>query len=95
MRFRVTVFAKELQANLIDIEEDFCGFMSGKKEAKILAVLMPFIKKYSNIDHACPYTGMIDIKALPLGSHLLASHDIPSGSFIFSLISMHPFTQYH
>lgn len=81
MRFRVIVFAKELQANLIDIEEDFCGFMSGKAPAKVLAILMPFIKKHSNINHPCPYSGAVEINEMPLGSHLLASHDIPSGDY--------------
>lgn len=82
MRFKVIIFAKELQANLVDIEEDFCGFMKGTAEAKVLAVLMPFIKQHSNIDHPCPYSGLIEIKEMPLGSHLLASHDIPSGEYI-------------
>lgn len=44
-RFRVIVFAKELKANLVDIEEDFCGFMNGKADAKVLTILMPFIKQ--------------------------------------------------
>lgn len=82
LRFRVIIFAKELQSNLADIEEDFCGFMSGKVEAKVLAVLMPFIKQYSNINHLCPYSGPVEVKEMPLGSHLLASHDIPSGDYV-------------
>lgn len=82
MHFRVSVFAKELQANLVDIEEDFCGYMSGKVQAKVLTVLMPFVKQYSNINHNCPYSGSVEVKELPLGSHLLASHDIPSGDYI-------------
>ncbi|KAG4073504.1 hypothetical protein HA402_000728 [Bradysia odoriphaga] len=81
MHFTVSVFAKELQTNLINIEEDFCGFMSGKKQTKVLSILMPFVKKYSNIDHACPYSGSVEVKEMPLGSHLLASHDIPSGDY--------------
>lgn len=87
LRLRVTVFAKEVQANLVNIEEDFCSFMDGKVGAKILAVIMPFIKKYSNIGHSCPYSGSIEIKELPMGSHLLASHDIPSGDY-FLMVSV-------
>lgn len=81
MHFRISVFAKELQANLVDIQEDFCGFMAGKNPAKVLTVLMPFVKQYSNIDHTCPYSGSVEVKEMPLGSHLLASHDIPSGDY--------------
>ncbi len=66
----------------MDIEEDFCGFMNGKKDAKVLTVLMPFIKQHSNINHACPYTGLVEVKEMPLGSHLLASHDVPSGDYV-------------
>lgn len=86
MKFRVIVFSKELQANLIDLEEDFCGFMSGKKDAKVLAVMMPFIKQHSNIDHKCPYSGSVELKEMPLGSHLLASHDIPSGDYVANAV---------
>lgn len=82
MRFRIIIFAKDLQANLVDIEEDFCGYMNGKAEAKVLSVLMPFIKKHSNINHPCPYSGSVEVNEMPLGSHLLASHDIPSGDYV-------------
>lgn len=82
LKFHVTIFAKELQSNLADIVEDFCAYMSGKSESKVLAIVMPFIRNYSNIDHLCPYTGSVNIKELPMGSHLLASHDIPSGDYI-------------
>ncbi|KAJ6643063.1 hypothetical protein Bhyg_08019 [Pseudolycoriella hygida] len=85
VRFRVIIFAKELQANLVDMEEDFCGFMSGKDDAKVLAVLMPFVKKHSNINHPCPYSGLIQISEMPLGSHLLESHDIPAGDYILNI----------
>lgn len=90
MRFRIIIFAKELQANLVDIEEDFCGFMNGKGDAKVLAVLMPFIKEHSNINHPCPYTGSVEIKELPLGSHLLESHgtDIPSGDYVLNTLAI-------
>lgn len=85
LKFRLTIFAKELQANMADIEEDFCAYMNGKNESKILPVLMPFIKNHSNINHPCPYTGAVNINELPLGSHLLASHDIPSGDYVLTI----------
>lgn len=88
LRFRIIINSKELQANLVDMEEDFCGFMSGKVEAKVLAVVMPFLKQHSNVDHPCPYTGMVAVNEMPLGSHLLASHDIPSGDYSANTIVM-------
>lgn len=70
---------------LIDIEADFCAFMLNvlKRPNIMLANVMEQVRKHSNIDHPCPYTGTVEIQNLTLSNLFLGGSMLPTGQYRF------------
>lgn len=80
-RFNGNVYRKFL----VDIDEDFCKFMSGKFESPFLPVLFKAIGTNTNINHTCPYTGNVTIRNLTISSLFVKDLIIPAGQYRFDV----------
>lgn len=68
----------------IDVWENFCEFLDGKRERKFgLNWLMLKVLKYSNFNHSCPYKGLIFVKAdnISLDDFGFDHSFVPSGRY--------------
>lgn len=62
--------------------DDFCGWLGGKKMSYALTAYKPIIKKYTNFNHSCPYTGTLLFKFNNFSAQSLAFPQIvPSGRY--------------
>lgn len=39
---------------LINVHEDFCGYMNGTSKTAVLSLILPTIFKHSNLNQKCP-----------------------------------------
>lgn len=46
----------------IDLWESFCGWMEGKSKSYVLDWTVGRILKYTNVNHTCPYVGLVIMK---------------------------------
>lgn len=67
------------QKFLIDLQEDVCGFLRGKKPSKILEMVVPVIENYTNTLHECPYHDEVYLKKFRLTS--LGLPIVPTGQY--------------
>lgn len=64
--------------------DDLCKWASGKSHSYLLDFFKPFLAKYSNINHTCPYSGLVYIKADKVSvNKLIIPQIIPSGRYRF------------
>lgn len=43
--------------------DDLCAWLAGERESYFLDFLKPLISTYTNLNHSCPYTGLVFGKA--------------------------------
>lgn len=66
----------------IDLWENMCNFLSGKSRSYLLQWTLVKIQRYTNLVHACPYEGLIYIKAKNFSIHTIPVEPlIPSGRY--------------
>lgn len=66
---------------LINLDMDFCGFMTRNTPNVFLATIMPFVSRYSNINHSCPYSGNVTISRMPLSNAFVQHAILPVGQY--------------
>lgn len=88
MRVSVQLYYRFNQANyrlfLMNVDVDFCEFMSSKKGSisnVFLASVMKEVSTYSNLNHPCPYTGWTAATNLTFSLEMFAGVIIPSGQY--------------
>lgn len=73
---------------MIDIWEDFCAYLEclEPSKARVLNVIHKNIRNYTNVIHACPYKGIIYVKAdrYPFNTFLFDTL-LPSGRYRIDL----------
>lgn len=52
--FRLSRKNKEWKPFLINVHEDFCGYMDGTKKPPVIGMMLPTMFKYSNLNQKCP-----------------------------------------
>lgn len=67
----------------IDLWENLCLWLDGKSKSYILDWTTRPLLKYSNLNHSCPYTGTVHVKAdnISLGKLIAVEPYLPSGRF--------------
>lgn len=70
----------------IDLWEDMCAWISGKRKAYILDWTFGKILKYTNFNHSCPFYGyyIIDVKNISM-EHFDVEQLLPSGQYRLDL----------
>lgn len=67
----------------IDLWGNLCLWLDGKSKSYLLDWTTRPLLKYSNLNHTCPYTGTIHVKAdnISIGQLLAFENFLPSGRF--------------
>lgn len=67
----------------IDLNENLCGWLAGTSKSYLLDWTTRVLIKYSNLNHTCPYSGTIHVKAdnISIKQLLLFETFLPSGRF--------------
>ncbi|XP_037921887.1 uncharacterized protein LOC119658497 [Hermetia illucens] len=64
--------------SLINMEEDFCGFLAGTSRSVLLKKLWAFVKRSSNLPDSCPIVGFVNVTDLVFEDTFLPSA-LPAG----------------
>lgn len=70
---------------LVDIKTDMCAYVSGKVQSKLMDYIMPVVNKYSFRKLACPYSGWIRVKDMPINGSIFDYVFLPVGNYLLNL----------
>lgn len=67
----------------IDLWENVCAWLNGTHKYFFLNIIKNPIKKFSNMNHSCPYTGIVavNMERVNLNKHILTRQFLPSGRY--------------
>lgn len=77
----------EYRPFMINVWEDFCGYMNGDKKNLVIGIIYPNIREYTNMNHTCPYKPGLNFVTM----YNLSIHDfvldfiIPSGRYYLEI----------
>ncbi|KAH8348842.1 hypothetical protein KR084_011828, partial [Drosophila pseudotakahashii] len=74
-------YSNQYQPFLVDVSMDFCNVIEKKSFFPYAVILWKILKEYSNINHSCPYSGLLRVRNGHLDSNLLPP--FPYGFYLF------------
>lgn len=80
------------ERQLLNKWDDVCGYFAGESPSFLIDLLIDFFRKYSNINHTCPYAGEIHVVAERLAvNEIVTRNYIPTGKYraVISLTNGH------
>lgn len=71
---------------LINFKDNFCDYVTkGNPKATGLNLLIPVVKKYSNVNLTCPYVGPYSINKMPANAKMFNYPFIPVGKYYLNV----------
>lgn len=67
---------------LINFKGNFCDYVTkGNPKATALNLLIPVVRKYSNVNLTCPYVGQFSINKMPANAEVFNYPFVPVGKY--------------
>lgn len=71
---------------LVNFKDNFCDYVTkGNAKATALNLLIPVIRKYSNVNLTCPYVGQFTIDKMPANAAIFNYPFIPVGKYYLNV----------
>lgn len=79
---------------LIDVLFDFCDHVGPRRQIQnpLMSALMPFFLRHSNLNHSCPFDGLMFVRGFVLNQEILQGAHVPSGKYRVDLRVFHKAT---
>lgn len=71
---------------LVNFKDNFCDYVTkGNAKATALNLLIPVIRKYSNVNLTCPYVGQFTIDKMPANAEMFNYPFVPVGKYYLNV----------
>lgn len=69
---------------MLDVDLDLCDYLGPRTSFQPLAdALMPFVRNFTNVDHPCPFVGLVQMTRVPIDERYLRGFILPGGQYRF------------